>query len=118
MKPSEHVKMSMCFPVGCTVAVQCVDGGPWIHAVIEKVNSSDHRGRSYKCDKNRYTKNMEHICSTPSNYRSVSVGTDKEENLVVRGHFYADSSTGAEQSTWIACSRSEGTCESWEYSNE
>ena len=30
----------------------------------------------------------------PSNYRTVSMGTDKEGNWVIRGHFYADSARG------------------------
>ena len=47
VKNNETCKDPSVFSIGSTVAVQCKDGGPWMHKVIEEVNGSDHRGQSY-----------------------------------------------------------------------
>ena len=54
----------------------------------------------------------------PGNYRVVSMGTDKEGHWVIRGHFYVESASRAQQHIQIACSRSKGMCESLEDNSE
>ena len=34
-------------PIGSTVAVQCKDGAPWTHGIIEGGSSHNHNNRSY-----------------------------------------------------------------------
>ena len=47
IKHNDTHKDSFSFPMGSMVAIQCEDGGPWIHGVIEEANNSNHNGRSY-----------------------------------------------------------------------
>ena len=54
----------------------------------------------------------------PGNHRVLSMGTYKGGNLVMRGHFHADSASGAQLSTHIACHKFKGTCELLEDNNE
>ena len=62
-------KDSVSFPLVSTVAVQHEDGGPWMHAVIEEANKSDHCGRSYIIRVMKTGRlvmwNTTHICNTP-----------------------------------------------------
>ena len=56
------------FPIGSTVAVQCEDGGPWLHCVIKEANNSGHSGRSFIIRVAKMGRlimwNTRHICST------------------------------------------------------
>ena len=47
IKKNDVCKDSLSYPVGSTVAVQHEDGELWMQGVIEKVNNSNHYGRSY-----------------------------------------------------------------------
>ena len=38
---------SFSFTTRSTVAVQCKDGGPWTHNIVEEVNGIYHQGQSY-----------------------------------------------------------------------
>ena len=57
------------FPLGCTVVIQCEDGGPWTHRVIKEANKSDYNGRSYIIKVLKMGRliiwNIRHIYSTP-----------------------------------------------------
>ena len=59
----------LSFSVGSTGAMQCEDGGPWIHGVIEEANNNGHIGRSYIITVMKtgrvITQNTRHICNTP-----------------------------------------------------
>ena len=46
IKDSGTYKGSLSLSMGSTLAIQCENGGPWTHRVIEKVNISDHNGKS------------------------------------------------------------------------
>ena len=43
VKNNDTHEESFSFPIGSIVAVQCEDGGPWIHGVIKEASSSNHR---------------------------------------------------------------------------
>ena len=69
VKKKDTHKDSLSFPKGSTVALQHEDGGPWMHRVIDEVNNSDHKGRSYIIRvvtmSRPITWNRRHICSSP-----------------------------------------------------
>ena len=72
MRPSKHTKINILRamiltkthffpPIWSTVALQCEDGGPWMHSVVQEANHNDHNG--WTCiisDKNRQADNMQH----------------------------------------------------------
>ena len=41
-KGNDTYKDSFYFPKASTVAVQCEDGGPWIHGIVEEMKGTDH----------------------------------------------------------------------------
>ena len=44
---SDTHKDSFSFLMGSTLAIQCKDGGLWIHGIVEEVKGTDHHGCSY-----------------------------------------------------------------------
>ena len=74
---------------------------------------------TYHSDENGKINNASHETykQHPSNYRSVSMGTDQEGNWMIGGNFYTDSASRAQKITQVVNSRLNGIYGTWEDSN-
>ena len=70
IKGSDTQKDLFSIPIGCTVAVQHEDGGPWTQGIMEEMNDTDQPRWSYIIRVMKTGRlimcNTRHICRTPT----------------------------------------------------
>ena len=98
---------SFSFPIGSTGAVQHEDDGPWMHSIVEEMNGSDYKGKSYiirvmKTGRLIMLRRNGYFTHTQHTHRHMHYTTTSWSMIIKSAQSPAKSEIRA-QSGWISC---------------